>query len=370
MFGTPGVPTLCWAGTRETMGNRVTKTIAVIPGDGIGSEVVDQALRVLDALCGRFGLDVATTMFSLGSDEYLRTGVALPESVADELAGYDAILLGALGDPRVAPGILERGVIVALRTRFRQAVNVRPCKLFPGVAGPLAGRGPADCDFVILRENTEGLYTGGGSTTHVGSDRAVAVHTSITTVPATRAIVEYAFDLAQRRRGHLTLCHKTNILVDAGRIWSQVVEEAAARFPSVTVDYAHVDAMCLHLVQHPERYDVIVTDNLFGDILSDLGAAITGGLGTAASANLNLDGSGPSMFEPVHGSAPDIAGTGTANPAATILSLALLLGELGMTQASQVCTQAVEAVLSNFSPDLPAPSTAEFGDMVIERIRA
>ena len=339
--------------------------IAVLPGDGIGPEVIAEALKVLRVLNARFGLDISTVPIDLGAETYLRTGDVLPDSAIDSMAGCDAILLGAFGDPRVAPGILERGVIVALRTRFRQSVNVRPCKLRPGLVSPLRDIGPSECDFTIVRENTEGLYAGSGTSAHTGSRVAVAVHTSITTTSATEVTVRYAFELAQRRGHHLTLCHKTNILVDAGRLWLQAVDAISAEFTDIEVDYAHADAMCLHLLQQPGRYDVIVTDNLFGDILSDLGAAIQGGLGTAASGNLNLDGTAPSMFEPVHGSAPDIAGSGRANPAAAILSLAMLLDHLGHTTAAAACDTAVDAALrKNAEHPSPMPTVA-FGDAVV-----
>ena len=252
----------------------MTIKIAVLPGDGIGPEVTDEALKVLNAIAYRFALDVQTVPIELNAETYLRTRTALPESAVATMAGCDAILFGALGDPRVTPGVLERGVIVALRTQFRQSVNVRPCKLRPGMVSPLRDMPSGGCDFVIVRENTEGLYAGGGTTAHAGEPTAVALHTSITTASATEAAVRYAFQLAQRRQRHMTLCHKTNILTNAGQLWQGTVERVGAEFPDVEFDYVHADAMCLHLVQHPERYDVIVTDNLFGDILSDLGAAI------------------------------------------------------------------------------------------------
>ena len=341
------------------------RRIAVFRGDGIGPEVTDQALRVLDAL----DLDIETVPITLGAEAYLRSGAVLTEDAIETMASCDAILFGALGDPRVPPGILERGVIVALRTRFRQSVNLRPCKLRPGIPSPLRNLTSDRCDFVIVRENTEGLYAGGGATVHAGTATAAAVHTSVTTTAATEAVVRYSFQLAARRRGRLTMCHKTNILVDAGRLWSNTVDRLQTEFPAVEVDYAHVDAMCLHLLQHPERYDVIVTDNLFGDILSDLGAAIQGGLGTAASANLNLDGRAPSMFEPVHGSAPDIAGTDTANPAAAILSLAMLLESLGELSSASACEDAVDTVLQRFGQSGAPMRTREFGDAVVEVLR-
>jgi len=340
--------------------------IAVIPGDGIGPEVTEEGLKVLAALDKQLDLDLETSTFELGADHFLRTGQVLPEPAVEAMAGCDAVLLGALGDPRVAPGILERGVIVALRTRFRQSANVRPVKLRRGVTSPVRDLTAERCDFVIVRENTEGLYAGGGVTAHAGTPDAVAVHTSVTTAAATEAVVRHAFELARRRRRRLTLCHKTNILVDAGRLWQQTVDRLSEEYDEVAVDYAHADAMCLHLIARPEQYDVIVTDNLFGDILSDLGAAIQGGLGTAASGNVNLDGSAPSMFEPVHGSAPDIAGTSRADPTAMLLSVAMMLESLGHADAAAACETAVEAALVRHAEAGEPMHTARFGDLVVE----
>lgn len=343
----------------------MTKKIAVIPGDGIGPEIIAEAMKVLDTLRSRYQLDVSVVEVPLGAEHYLKTGELLPDSALAEFESSAAILLGALGDPRVASGLLERGVIVNLRMRYRQSVNVRPIRLLLGAVSPLAGLTPEQCDFVIVRENTEGLYTGGGSTTAAGTPHAVAVHTSVTTAAGTRSCVEYAFRLAQSRRRHLTLCHKTNILVDAGQLWRDAVDDVGAQYPDVEIEYQHVDAMCLHLVNRPGTFDVIVTDNLFGDILSDLGAAIQGGLGTAPSANLNLDNSGPSLFEPIHGSAPDIAGQGIANPAGTILSLGLLLDELGFSEAARQTRTAVETAFSEHGNGSSQMNTARFGDRVV-----
>jgi 3-isopropylmalate dehydrogenase len=315
-------------------------------------------------------LGVRTSTIDLGAERYLRTGEVLPEAEVSAMAGCDAVLLGALGDPRVAPGILERGVIVELRTRFRQSANLRPVKLRRGVTSPLRDLTTERCDLVIVRENTEGLYAGAGLTAHAGTADAVAVHTSVTTASATESVVRYAFELARRRRKRVTLCHKTNILVDAGRLWAQTVNRFAEEFDDVDVDYAHADAMCLHLLVRPERYDVIVTDNLFGDILSDLGAAIQGGLGTAASGNINLDGAAPSMFEPVHGSAPDIAGTSLADPSAMLLSVAMMLESLGHSDAAAACERAVEAALVQHAEVGEPMHTARFGDLVVDLLRS
>ncbi|WP_426242331.1 3-isopropylmalate dehydrogenase [Nocardioides sp. LHG3406-4] len=339
-----------------------TRTIAVIAGDGIGPEVTDEALKVATAAARVDGVTLEPEAVDLGARRYLESGHVLDDEDLARLAKADAILLGALGDPRVPPGILERGVIVGIRRHFRQSVNVRPVKLLEGVASPLRDLTPDRCDMVIVRENTEGLYAGGSSAAQTGTPYATAVQTSVTTHAATRAAINYAFSLATSRRRHVTVCHKTNILVDAGRIWSSVSDSESAAFPDVEVDYAHVDAMTLHMVQRPDTFDVIVTDNLFGDILSDLGAAIAGGLGFAASANLNLDGAFPSMFEPVHGSAPDIAGSGRAHPAAAILSAGMMLDHLGLDAAAERCRTAVARASAELAAGGREVRTVDFGD--------
>lgn len=345
-----------------------TLRLAVLEGDGIGPEVTHEALKVLHAIASRFHFTVATHRLPLGANHYLSTGEVLPPRAIEEMRQCDAILLGAMGDPRVAPGILERGIIVALRVAFRQAVNVRPIRLFPGVTSPLRDLTSEECDFVIVRENTEGLYAGGGSTAHAGTPDAIAIQTSITTMRATDAAVRYGFELARTRRKHLTLCHKTNILLDAGALWSDSLSRLSPEFPDVEVDYVHADAMCLHMISSPARFDVIVTDNLFGDILSDLGAALQGGLGTAASGNLNLDGSAPSMFEPVHGSAPDITGKSRANPVAAVLSVAMCLDSLDYTDAAAACEQAVADTLLELK-DSPEPiQTQSVGDRIVDHL--
>jgi 3-isopropylmalate dehydrogenase len=348
-----------------------THQLAVIGGDGIGPDVTEAALAGVHAAADRFGFAVEATRYDLGAEAYLRSGTALDAAGVERLRRHDAILLGAVGDPRVTPGILERGLIVALRVAFRQSVNLRPVRLYPGVASPVAGVTPDNCDLVIVRENTEGLYTGGGSTSHAGTDRAVAVQTSVTTVAATTETVEFAFRLASARRKRLTLCHKKNILIDAGRLWQDVVDEVATRYPDVAHDYVHADAMCQHLPLDPGRFDVVVTDNLFGDIISDLGATVQGGLGLAASANYNPTGTAPSMFEPVHGSAPDIAGKGWANPAAAALSAALCLAGLGERDAALALEAAAASVLAELpafaGPDMGG-STEEIGKRIADRV--
>jgi 3-isopropylmalate dehydrogenase len=348
-----------------------THRLAVIPGDGVGPEVTQVALDVLDAVEERFGFTTQRTVVPLGADRYRSTGELLTDDDVATLRAHDAILFGAIGSPAVTPGVLERGIILALRGAMRQAVNLRPVRLYPGVPTPIAGLTPERCDLVVVRENTEGAYVGTGSTVHRGTPAAVAVQESVTTWYAVERAVDFAFRLAQQRRGRLTLCHKTNVLVQAGALWLEAMEAVGARYPDVETDYVHVDAMCMHLPVSPERFDVVVTDNLFGDIVTDLGAVVQGGLGVAASGNLNLDGSAPSMFEPIHGSAPDIAGRGWANPAGAVLSLALGLSTLGEGAAAAALERATASVLA----ELPAlggaamgASTTEVGRRVVDRL--
>ena len=334
-----------------------THNIAVIRGDGIGPEVIEASLKVLDAAESTFGFSTERMDVEAGAKHYLRTSELWTPELELRLRGQDAILFGAMGDPAVAPGILERGFILEMRRTFQQAVNLRPVKLYPGVKTPISGLTPERCDMIIVRENTEGAYVGRGSTVHAGTPYAVAVQESVNTRVGVERVVDFSFRLAQRRRGKLTLCHKTNILVEAGRLWQDTVNDLSKRYPDVELDYVHVDAMCFHLPISPERFDVVVTDNLFGDIITDLGAVIQGGLGVASSANLNLDGSAPSMFEAIHGSAPDIAGRGWANPIGSILSTAMMLAHLGEEEAAQ----AVEAAAVHVLSQLPAPSGAGMG---------
>ena len=320
-----------------------TLNLAVIAGDGIGPEVTSVALAALDKALGN-DVDVSITSYDLGSDRYLETGEALTENDLAQLKQHDAILLGAIGDPRVPSGVLERGLLLKLRFAFDHHINLRPSMLFPGVSSVLKSGG--DIDFVVVREGTEGPYVGNGGSIRVGTDHEIANEVSVNTAFGVRRVVEYAFKLAgTRNRKHVTLVHKSNVLVHAGSLWSRIVAEVAAQHPEVSHDYMHIDAATIHMVQSPERFDVIVTDNLFGDIITDLAAAITGGIGLAASANLNPTGAYPSMFEPVHGSAPDIAGKNLADPTAAILSAALLAETLGHTQAASKIRQAVAADL-------------------------
>ena len=320
-----------------------TLNLAVIAGDGIGPEVTSVALAALDKALGN-DVELSITNYDLGSDRYLATGEALTDDDLAKLKQHDAILLGAIGDPRVPSGVLERGLLLKLRFAFDHHINLRPSKLYPGVSSVLKSGG--DIDFVVVREGTEGPYVGNGGSIRVGTEQEVANEVSVNTAFGVRRAVEYAFKLATTRaRKHVTLVHKTNVLVHAGSLWSRLVSEVAAKYPEVSHDYMHIDAATIHMVQSPERFDVIVTDNLFGDIITDLAAAVTGGIGLAASANLNPTGAYPSMFEPVHGSAPDIAGKNLADPTAAILSAALLAETLGHTQAASKIRQAVAADL-------------------------
>jgi 3-isopropylmalate dehydrogenase len=345
-----------------------TLRLAVIPGDGIGTEVVAEGLKVLEAALAIDGDKVEATSYDLGAARWHRTGETLPDSVLEELHDHDAILLGAVGDPTVPSGVLERGLLLKLRFAFEHAVNLRPVKLYPGVATPLAGVRPEDVDIVVVREGTEGPYAGVGGALRGGGANEVAVEESINTRYGVERVVRDAFRRAHARaRRKLTLVHKTNVLTHAGSLWLRTVDAVKQDFPGVDVDYAHVDAACLYFVTQPQRFDVVVTDNLFGDIVTDLGAAVAGGIGLAASGNLNVDGTAPSMFEPVHGSAPDIAGQGIADPTATILSVAMLLDHVGRTAAASRVEAAAAADLVERSA-AGARSTADIGDAIAGRL--
>ena len=348
-----------------------TYRIATIPGDGVGIEVTAEAVKALEAAAARFGFGVELTEYGLGGARYLRTGEVLPDSVEEELAGHDAILLGAVGTPEVLPGVLERGLLLKLRFDFDLYVNLRPVRLYPGAPTPVAGLTPDRCDLTVVRENTEGLYAGIGGIFKHGTADEVATQESVNTRKGVERVLRYAFDLAERRRRKLTVCHKTNVLTFAGDLWWRTAQELAAEHPQVELDYVHVDAACLYLVQSPERFDVIATDNLFGDIVTDLGAAVQGGLGLAASGNIDPERRRPSMFEPVHGSAPDIAGRGWANPVAAVLSAAMCLEHLGEADAGEAVEQAAASVLPELGamggPDM-GRSTAEIGDAIAGRI--
>jgi 3-isopropylmalate dehydrogenase len=337
-----------------------TYKVGLIGGDGIGPEVVAEALKVV----GATGVTLSTNEYDLGADRYVRTGEVLPDQVLEELRRQDAILLGAVGPPvgsrAVPPGTLERGLLLRLRFELDLYVNMRP---FTGVPDALA----PDCDFVVIRENTEGTYAGEGGFLRRGTPFEVATQGSVNTRHGVERCARFAFRLASARpRHHLTLVHKTNVLTFAGDLWQRTVDELADEFPTVTRDYNHVDATCIYLVENASRYDVIVTDNLFGDIITDLAGAIAGGIGYAASANLNPDRTGPSLFEPVHGAAHDIAGTGTANPAAAIRSAALMLDHLGESSAADKITMAVADFIASH-PD-PTLSTSAIGDAIAERL--
>ncbi len=339
--------------------------LAVIPGDGIGPEVVTEGLKVLDAL----GLTIEQTSYDLGAAYWHKTGETLPDSVLEEIRGHDAILLGAVGDPSVPSGVLERGLLLRLRFELDHYINLRPVRLYPGVVTPLAGKRPEDIDMVVVREGTEGPYAGAGGVLRAGTPHEVATQESVNTAYGVERTVRHAFEVAASRpRRKLTLVHKNNVLVYAGDLWSRTVDAVAKEFSDITVDYCHVDAATMFFVSQPERFDVVVTDNLFGDILTDLGAAIAGGIGLAASGNINPTGAAPSMFEPVHGSAPDIAGQGKADPSATILSVALLLEHLGLPDEARRVEQAVSDDIIERQGAWVARSTREAGDDIAERV--
>lgn len=349
----------------------MTRTIklAVIPGDGIGREVTEQANRVLDAVLAGGDTVLERTEFSLGADRYLETGDTLPEAEQAAIAAHDAILFGAVGgvpgDPRLKDANIERGLLLKLRFDFDHYANVRPCTLYPGVTSTLAN--PGEVDFVVVREGTEGPYAGNGGRLRPGTPAEVATEVSVNTAYGIERVVRYACELAQKRpRKKLTWVHKTNVLVHAGATWQRIVAAVTSEYPDLTVDYLHVDAATIFMVQDPARFDVIVTDNLFGDILTDLAGAIGGGIGLAASGNINPDGTFPSMFEPVHGSAPDIAGQQLADPTASILSAALMLDHLGLEAEGDRVRAAVRDDLAQRGS--AARSTTEVADAIISRI--
>ncbi len=356
------------------MSSATTHRLAVIPGDGIGPEVTAEALKVLEAVAGRSGMAAGakfeSTRYDLGAERYLATGEVLPDTVLSEIREHDAIVLGAVGgrpgDPNLPPGILERGLLLRLRFELDHYVNLRPSRIFPGVATPLVD--PGDVDFVVVREGTEGPYVGNGGALRVGTPHEIATEVSVNTAFGVERVVRDAFGRAQKRpRKKLTLVHKTNVLVHAGAVWSRIVEEVGEEFPEVSVDYLHIDAATIFMTTDPARFDVIVTDNLFGDIITDLAAAVTGGIGLAASGNVNPDRTAPSMFEPVHGSAPDIAGQQKADPTAAILSTALLLEHLGLDEAARTVEQAVLDDLAERDAGT-ARRTAEIGDAIAARV--
>ncbi len=345
--------------------------LAVIAGDGIGPEVTREARKAMRAALD--GVELIETDFPLGADHYLATGEILDDATLDALAQHDAILLGAVGgdpaDSRLAGGIIERGLLLRLRFAFDHHVNLRPTKLHPKVTSPL--REPGEIDFVVVREGTEGPYVGNGGSLRTGTPHEIANETSVNTAFGVERVVRFAFDLAEQRRKRLTLVHKKNVLVHAGALWQRIVDAVGREHPGVEVDYLHVDAATIFLVDRPSRFDVIVTDNLFGDILTDLAGAVGGGIGLAASGNVNPTGAFPSMFEPVHGSAPDIAGRGVADPTAAILSAALLLEHSGHPEAAQRIRDAVDAdVDARDGAAAASRSTSQVGDAIVDRITA
>jgi 3-isopropylmalate dehydrogenase len=348
-----------------------TPTLAVIPGDGIGPEVTAEALKVLEVASP---VKFESTRYDLGAERYLATGEVLPDSVLAEIREHDAILLGAVGgkpnDPDLPPGILERGLLLKLRFELDHYVNLRPSRLFPGTASPLAEPvlQKGEIDFVVVREGTEGPYTGNGGALRVGTPAEIATEVSVNTAYGVERVIRDAFARAEKRpRKKVTLVHKTNVLVNAGSLWWRLFEQVAAEHPDVTTDYIHIDAAMIFMVTDPARFDVVVTDNLFGDIITDLAAAITGGIGLAASGNVNPDRTAPSMFEPVHGSAPDIAGQQKADPTAAILSGALLLDHLGHADAAAAIEAAVLADLTERAPGA-VRRTSEVGDAIAARL--
>ncbi|NLY11745.1 MAG: 3-isopropylmalate dehydrogenase [Firmicutes bacterium] len=345
--------------------------IAVIPGDGTGPEVVNEGLKVLNAVAAKTGFKYETTTFDFGGERYLRTGEILPPTAVEELKGFDAIYLGAIGHPDVKPGILEKGILLTLRFELDQYINLRPVKLYPGVETPLKDKGPEHIDFVVVRENTEGLYTGGGGFLRKGTPDEVAIQESINTRKGVERCLRYAFEYCQRRNKQktLTLCGKTNVLTYAFDLWERAFNEIGeADYPDIKRDYAHIDAICMWMIKNPEWFDVIVTDNMFGDIITDLGAMIQGGMGIAAGGNINPDGT--SMFEPIGGSAPKYTGQNVINPLAAICAVGMMLDTLGETEAAQMIEKSVMNVcqykLKSLSAGKMGYSTTEVGDMVAE----
>jgi 3-isopropylmalate dehydrogenase len=339
--------------------------LAVVGGDGIGPEVVAEALKVLQAA----NISVDPTSYDLGAQRWHRTGETLPDSVLEEIKSQDAILLGAVGDPSVPSGVLERGLLLRLRFELDHYVNLRPVRLYPGVVTPLANVRPEAVNMLVVREGTEGPYAGAGGVLRKGTPDEVATQESLNTAFGVRRVVRYAFErAAERPSGRLTLVHKTNVLAYAGDLWQRTVQDVAKEFSSIPVDYCHVDAASMFFVTQPERFDVVVTDNLFGDILTDLGAAVAGGIGLAASGNINPERTAPSMFEPVHGSAPDIAGKQKADPTAAILSAAMLCEHLGLTAEAARIEQAVADDLVERQGAWAARVTPEIGDDIAARV--
>ncbi|MCK4390697.1 MAG: 3-isopropylmalate dehydrogenase [Desulfobacterales bacterium] len=346
--------------------------IAVIPGDGIGPEVIAQGLKVLDAVSSKYGFQLSFHPYDLGGEQYKRTGEALPEKVFESIKGCHAIYLGAIGHPEVPPGVLEKGILLRLRFELDQYINLRPVKLYPGVEIPLKDKGPEDIDFAVIRENTEGLYAGAGGYLRRGTRHEVAIQESINTRMGVERCVRFAFEFCMRRnqRKKLTLCGKTNVLTYAFDLWERTFKEIAQAYPDIETDYAHVDALCMWMIKNPESFDVIVTDNMFGDIITDLAAILQGGMGMAAGANIAPEGI--SMFEPIGGSAPKYAGQNIVNPIAAILAARLMLETLGESASARVIEKAVTKVLAEDMKGVAAGqmgySTSEVGDLIVEFI--
>ena len=343
-----------------------TFKLAVIAGDGIGPEVVAEGLKVLDTVSTKYGFKFSKKEFELGAKYWHTTGETLPDSVLDELKTFDVILLGAVGDPSVPSGVLERGLLLKLRFALDHYINLRPAKLYPGTFGPLRTDKPID--FLVVREGTEGPYVGAGGVLAEGTSAEIATEESLNTRRGAERVIRDAFSRAEKRtRKKLTLVHKNNVLVRAGSLWTRTFNEVAKEFPDVTTEYLHVDAASMFFVTNPDRFDVVVTDNLFGDILTDIAAAICGGIGLAASGNINPEKKYPSMFEPVHGSAPDIAGKGIADPTATVMSVAMLLRHLGLNDAALDVERAVEEDLKTRGNS--KRSTSEIGSALAGAIK-
>jgi 3-isopropylmalate dehydrogenase len=345
------------------MSTNKTYHIAVIPGDGIGKEIIPPAQQVMEKVTQGVA-DFEYENFDLGAERYLRDGVILPDEELERIKTTDAILLGAIGDPRVHAGVLERGLLLKLRFALDQYVNLRPSKLYRGVESPL--KNPGDIDFVVVREGTEGLYCGAGGDIRKGTAQEVATEVSINTAYGVERVVRYAFELAMKRKKHVTLVHKKNVLVNAGDMWQRIVDEVGAQYPEVSHDYLHIDAATIFMVTDPGRFDVLLTDNLFGDIITDEAGSVVGGIGYSASGCINASNEYPSMFEPIHGSAPDIAGKGIANPTATILSTAMLLRHLGMDESAAQIEAVVEADIAQNAQT--KRTTEEVGRDILARL--
>lgn len=346
---------------------------AVIPGDGTGPEVVAEGLKVLEAIAAKHGFKYSLQNFDFGGDRYLRTGETLPDGASDELRQFDAIILGAIGHPDVKPGILERGILLRARFELDQYINLRPVKLYPGVWTPLKDKGPEHIDFVVVRENTEGAYVGMGGVFKKGTPDEVAIQEDVNTRKGVERCLRYAFDYTKKRNKEntLTLCAKTNVLTYAHDLWERAFHEVGeADYPGIKRDYAHVDATCMWMVKNPEWFDVIVTPNMFGDIITDLGAMIQGGMGIAAGGNINPEG--VSMFEPIGGSAPKYTGQGVINPLAAIASIQMMLAHLGEDKAAASLDEAIawatSEKLESMSAGRMGYSTSEVGDLIAEKV--